>query len=61
MIVAEPESTKATPNHANFPASPKRWTIGDCTSATMVLSKAKRKVEDKMVNTIKIHCDQVKQ
>jgi hypothetical protein len=27
----------------------------------MVLSKAKRKVEDKMVNTIKIHCDQVKQ
>jgi hypothetical protein len=60
IIVADPESTKATPSQASLPTSPKRWTIGDWTSATMVLSSAKRKVDDRMVKTIRIHCDHMR-
>lgn len=55
IIVADPESTKATPSQLNFPTSPKRSTIGDCTSATMVLSSEKRKVDERIVRTIRIH------
>lgn len=56
IIVAEPDSTKATPSQLSFPTSPNRLTIGDCTSATIVLSSEKRKVEERIVRTMRIHC-----
>lgn len=55
-MVAEPDSTKATPNQLSFPTSPNRLTIGDCTSATIVLSSEKRRVEERIVRTMRIHC-----
>lgn len=53
--MAEPERTKATPSQLIFPTSPNLSTIGDCISATIVLSSEKRKVEESMVNTINTH------
>jgi hypothetical protein len=55
MMVAEPDRTKATPSQLILPTSPNRSTIGDCTSATMVLSSEKRKVEERIVRTINAH------
>lgn len=56
MMVAEPDRTKATPSQLILLTSPNRSTIGDCTSATIVLSSEKRKVEERIVRTIKAHC-----
>lgn len=55
MMVADPDRTKATPSQLNFPTSPNLSTMGDCTSATIVLSSEKRNVEDKMVKTMSHH------
>jgi hypothetical protein len=55
MMVAEPEKPKATPSQLSLPTSPSRSTIGDCTSATIVLSSEKRKTEERIVRTINAH------
>lgn len=55
MIVAEDARTKATPSQLSFPTSPNFSIMGDWTSATIVLSKEKRKVEDRIVKTISSH------
>lgn len=54
-LVPAAATKKATDNQGSLVTAPNRSTIAGCTSATMVLSKAKRKVDARTDATANPH------